>query len=77
MSSKESRTGRYEYKDPVTGEHKFWMAERSYHTVTITFGKVGSKGTRASRDFSTSSDAQIFIQSRLRDKIDEGYVLAE
>ncbi len=77
MSSKEFRTGRYEFKDPDTGQHKFWMAERVYHTVTIIFGRVGSSGTRASRDFATGSEAQAFIQSRLQDKLDEGYTLAE
>jgi len=73
MSRKESATGRYENKDPDTGQPKFWQAERNHHTVTIIFGRIGSGGTRASRDFANADDAQKFIETRLKEKIEEGF----
>ncbi|MFW9919695.1 MAG: WGR domain-containing protein [Candidatus Thorarchaeota archaeon] len=74
MSSKEYKTGRYENQNADTGVPEFWQAERVYRTVTIIFGKIGSKGTRASRDFSSSTEAQQFIETRLKEKIEEGFV---
>jgi len=74
---KEYRTGRYEHSSPESGVPEFWQAERVYGTVTIIFGKLGSKGIRASREFSSSAEAQQFIESRLQEKIDEGFTKAE
>ena len=74
MSMKEYKTGRYENQNADSGVPEFWQAERVYHTVTIIFGKIGSRGTRASRDFASTAEAQKFIESRLQEKIDEGFV---
>lgn len=74
MSMKEFKTGRYENRNADNGVPEFWQAERVYHTVTFIFGKIGSRGTRASRDFSSSSEAQNFLETRLKEKIAEGFV---
>lgn len=77
MSMKEFKTGRYEHKGPEVSSPEFWEAERIYKTVTLTFGKIGTRGTRASREFSSSEEAQQFILQRLQDKTSEGFVKVE
>ena len=52
---------------------KFWAYEIRDTTVTIQFGKVGTQGIRASRDFDTIKDAEEFVEVRLKKKLKEGY----
>jgi predicted DNA-binding WGR domain protein len=77
MSMKEFKTGRYENMGPGVSNPEFWEAERIYKTVTLTFGKVGTRGTRASREFTSSEEAQRFVLERLQDKMSEGFVKVE
>jgi predicted DNA-binding WGR domain protein len=66
-------TGRYEFKDEH--EHKFWEGMVEGKAVTFRFGKVGTSGLRASREFTTTQSAEEFLEMRLQKKINEGYRL--
>lgn len=77
MSMKEFKTGRYEHTGPGVSSPEFWEAERIYKTVTLTFGKIGTRGLRASREFTSSEEAQQFILQRLQEKTSEGFVKVE
>jgi len=66
-------TGRFELKNPNNGHDEFWMAEVHDRFVTIQFGKVGSKGYRASREFENSEAADQFVAERLKTQIDKGF----
>ncbi|MDF1541204.1 MAG: WGR domain-containing protein, partial [Candidatus Thorarchaeota archaeon] len=61
-------TGRYESKTD------FWIGERIGKSVTIQFGKIGRTGIRAAREFSTPKEAEEFLNSRLKDKIEDGFL---
>jgi len=74
MSSKDKKsTGRYEFKDEH--EHKFWEGEIEGKAVTLRFGKVGTSGLRASREFASSDSAKEFLDEKLQMKIKDGYRL--
>ncbi len=77
MSMKEYKTGRYEHKGPGVTNPEFWQAERVYKTVTFIFGKIGTRGTRASREFTSYEEAQQFILQRVQEKTSEGFVKVE
>lgn len=64
-------TGRYEFKDDY--ENKFWEGYVEGNAVTLRFGKVGTSGLRASREFNSSESAKEFLEMRLQKKINEGY----
>lgn len=66
-------TGRFELKEPLEGTHEFWIAEVEGRFVTIQFGKVGSKGYRASREFESSEAADQFVAERLKAQVEKGY----
>ena len=68
MSRKPINTGRYESKT------NFWIGEQRGKSVTIQFGKIGTKGIRASREFSTTTEAMEFINSRLKSKVENGFI---
>jgi len=72
-SSKIKRTGRYEIPSREKEEGKFWEAETSGKFVTIRFGKIGTSGHRASREFSNEDEAERFMAGRLLDHIEKGY----
>lgn len=69
MSLKTQFTGRYELGD------EFWSADIKGKIVTIHFGKIGTAGHIASREFGSLSAAQKFVKDRLRSKIAKGFVL--
>jgi predicted DNA-binding WGR domain protein len=53
--------------------HNFWIGESHGKSVTIHFGKVGTSGHRASREFETTLAAKKFLTKRHQKKIEEGY----
>ena len=73
MPESDVSTGRYERKDVESGRHEFWIGEVKGRTVTIHFGKVGSSGHRGSREFKSQEAGRDFLESRLAQKITEGY----
>lgn len=76
MSSKDTEsTGRYEFKDEH--DHKFWEGEVKGKAVTLHFGKIGTSGLRASREFTTVKSAKEFLEMRLQQKIREGFRLVK
>ncbi|TET08586.1 MAG: WGR domain-containing protein [Candidatus Thorarchaeota archaeon] len=74
-SNSRENTGRYEFKDEY--DHKFWKGEIEGKAVTIHFGKVGTSGLRASREFTTVESAKKFLEERLLKKIREGFILVK
>ena len=75
VSNDEEGTGRYEFKDEY--DHKFWKGNIEGKAVTLHFGKVGTDGLRASREFTTIDSAKKFLEERLQQKIREGYRLVK
>ncbi|MHA2140017.1 MAG: WGR domain-containing protein [Candidatus Thorarchaeota archaeon] len=75
---KSETTGRYE-RTTFTGSagmaHEFWIATVEGKFVTIHFGKTGTAGYKASREFGTNQEARDFMLDRLRAQIEKGYVL--
>jgi predicted DNA-binding WGR domain protein len=67
-----SSTGPYE-KDDGVASPEFWMAEIEGTTVTIHFGKSGTPGHRASRQFVSVQEAIQFVENRLKDKVEQGF----
>ena len=65
--------GRYEQSRKSYPSPKFWAYEIRDTTVTIQFGKLGTQGVRASRDFDTIKDAEEFVEVRLKKKLKDGY----
>jgi predicted DNA-binding WGR domain protein len=74
-SNSKEGTGRYEFKDE--NEHKFWKCDIEGKAVTLHFGKVGTSGLRASREFTSVESAKKFLEERLLKKIREGYRLVK
>jgi len=64
-------TGRYELKNEH--EHKFWEGSIEGKAVALRFGRVGTSGLRASREFTSEESAREFLELRLQQKIKEGY----
>ena len=67
------KTGYLIQIDSNSGDQKFWNAEIKGNSVTIHFGKVGTQGTRGSREFITYEAAEVFLSQRVRKKLEEGY----
>ena len=67
------KTGRLVKGDLTSGNRKFWDAEIKRNSVTIHFGKVGTKGTRGCREFTSYEAAENFLSQRVRKKLEEGY----
>ena len=73
---KVKKTGRYELrKQNVNGTSsgEFWEAEAVGKFVTIHFGKIGSSGYRATREFRSAKAADEFMAERLLTMIEKGY----
>ena len=64
--------GRYEFEDEH--EHKFWEVSIEGKIVTLRFGKVGTSGHRASREFTSAESARKFLEMRRLKKMKEGYI---
>lgn len=67
------KTGYLIQEDSNSEDQQFWNAEIKGTSVTIHFGKVGTQGTRGSREFTTYKAAEIFLSQRVRKKLEEGY----
>lgn len=67
------KTGKLVLKDPTSGIQKFWNAEIKGNSVTIHFGKVGTRGTTGCREFTSYEAAEVFLAQRVRKKLEEGY----
>ncbi len=74
-SNNRESTGRYEFKDEY--DHKFWKGEIEGKAVTLHFGKVGTSGLRASREFTSVESAKKFLEERLQQKIRGGFKLVK
>ncbi|MHA1930167.1 MAG: WGR domain-containing protein [Candidatus Thorarchaeota archaeon] len=59
---------RYEDSD------QFWSGEVHGKFVNLHFGKKGTKGHKATREFRSQREAERFLEERLADKIKEGFV---
>ena len=71
MSSKVINTGRYE------SATDFWSAEIRGKSVTFHFGKIGTSGTRAAREFGSQAEAEYFVNQRLAAKVEDGFILVD
>ena len=71
MSDDVHSTGRYEHAE----EQEFWIGEVRGRFFTIQFGKIGTTGHKASREFPNKERAMEFLTRKLQDKLDEGYTL--
>ena len=69
--STNENNGRYEFKDEH--EHKFWQGSIEEKIVTLRFGKAGTAGYIASREFTSEESAREFLEMRRLKKIKEGY----
>ena len=65
-----STTVRYEFDD------QFWSGTVEGKFVHLQFGKIGTKGHKASREFPSVKAAIEFLEMRLKDKIEEGFRIA-
>ncbi len=70
MSNRKTKTSN-RFENPVTKE--FYQVEISGHTVTIQFGKIGTTGHRASREFTSNKQAEEFVIVRIRKKLEDGF----
>jgi TPR repeat protein len=52
---------------------KFWEVSVSGSSMTTTYGRIGSKGQRTEKNFSSSDEAQKAADRLIRQKIDKGY----
>jgi len=66
----------FEYHNNSENSHKFWQITLSSKNVEIKFGRVGIKNPATFiRSFKNSSEALKFANSKLKEKINKGYVL--
>ena len=63
----------FEYKDAVS--NKFWEINLKGKIITLTYGKVDAKGQKTLKDdFTTGEEAKKFAESKIREKINKGYI---
>ena len=63
----------FEYKDTVS--NKFWEINLKGKIITLTYGKIGAKGQKTLKDdFTTGEEAKKFAESKIREKINKGYI---
>jgi predicted DNA-binding WGR domain protein len=57
------------------GHNKFWSAEYDPTTITVTrsWGRLGTKGSRKSVAFGSQTSAESYIAAKKREKLCEGY----
>jgi len=66
----------FEYHNNSENSHKFWQIRLSSNNVEIKFGRVGIKNPATFiRSFKKQKDAQKFAETKLREKINKGYIL--
>ena len=63
----------FEYKD--ADSNKFWEINLKGKIITLTYGKIGAKGQKTLKDdFTTGEEAKKFAESKIREKINKGYI---
>ena len=63
----------FEYKDAVS--NKFWEINLKGKIITLTYGKIGTKGQKTLKDdFTTGEEAKKFAESKIREKTNKGYI---
>ena len=66
----------FEYKDEVS--NKFWEINLKGKQVTLTYGRIGiKKPASIVKNFkgkSASADAKKFAESKIREKVNKGYI---
>ncbi|MHA1481226.1 MAG: WGR domain-containing protein [Candidatus Thorarchaeota archaeon] len=62
---------RYEFND------QFWQGVVERKFVHLHFGKIGTSGHKATREFPSAKAAIEFLEMRLKDKIEEGFRKAQ
>lgn len=69
-SAKENRpsTQRFEY-----GGTKFWEIESTGHSLTVRYGKPGTRGSTNTKNFTNLQDAQKSVDRLIRQKTGKGY----
>lgn len=55
------------------GADKFWTCEVSGNTTTVTFGKTGSSGQKATKKHKDEAAAKAFLQKLKTEKMSKGY----
>ena len=64
-----------EYKDHAS--NKFWEINLKGKIVTLTYGKIGTKGQKTLKDdFATSEEAKKFAEKKINEKLKKGYTEA-
>jgi len=67
---------RLEYKDTVS--NKFWEINLKGEQITLTYGRIGIKNpasiVKKFKGKSASEDAKKFAESKIREKINKGYI---
>jgi predicted DNA-binding WGR domain protein len=63
---------RFEMREGTSA--KFWEIEVSAETVTVHFGRIGTKGQQKSTEHADEASAQQAADKVIREKIDKGYV---
>ena len=66
----------FEYKDAVS--NKFWEINLKGKQVTLTYGRIGIKKpasiVKPFKGKSASEDAKKYAESKIREKINKGYI---
>jgi len=66
----------FEYKDAVS--NKFWEINLKGKQVTLTYGRIGIKKpasiVKIFKGKSASEDAKKFAESKIREKVNKGYI---
>jgi predicted DNA-binding WGR domain protein len=55
---------------------KFWQISHHGLEVTVSFGRIGTKGQTQVKQFATHARAQHELQKLIAEKIEKGYVEA-
>ncbi len=64
-----------EYHNDIENSHKFWQIKLSCKDVEIRFGRVGINNPATFvRSFKKPEEAKKFVNSKLREKINKGYL---
>ena len=63
----------FEYTDEVS--NKFWEINLKGKQVILTFGRIGIKNPQQiKKKFKTNEEAKKFTESKIKEKINKGYI---
>tara|TARA_X000000368_G_scaffold354060_1_gene295429 strand:- start:18 stop:227 length:210 start_codon:yes stop_codon:yes gene_type:complete len=62
---------RLEYRDKVS--QKFWEVSAVGSTITVKFGRLGTKGQNSSKKMNNSEAAKKEIEKMIKSKLKKGY----